>query len=270
VTSAPASNLGDAKIVIDDLSVKFEGAESEVVALDRINLRVAENEFVCIMGPSGCGKTTLLNVIAGIVEPTSGDVRVGAARISGPGPDRAVVFQDDAVFPWMTVEDNIGYSLRMRGRPKSEIAAVVDRYIALVGLADFRKAWPRQLSGGMKKRVDLARGYAADPDVLLMDEPFGALDIMTKERLQEELRKLWLVAPRTVVFITHDLEEALFLGDRVVLMSPRPGRIEKQYQPQFPASRDMSIKTTSEFVYYAKELREALQSQQSQPTSDAA
>jgi NitT/TauT family transport system ATP-binding protein len=222
------------------------------------------------MGPSGCGKTTLLNVIAGIVEPTSGEVRVGGARVVAPGPDRAVVSQDDAVFPWMTVEDNIGYSLRMRGRPVAEVAAVIDHYVALVGLSGFRKAWPRQLSGGMKKRVDLARGYAADPDVLLMDEPFGALDIMTKERLQEELRKLWLVAPRTVVFITHDLEEALFLGDRVILLSPRPGRIDVQQQPQFPIQRDMSLKTTPEFVRYAKELREALQAQHSQPTSEAA
>jgi NitT/TauT family transport system ATP-binding protein len=170
----------------------------------------------------------------------------------------------------MTVEQNISYSLRMRGRPQAEIAAVVDRYIALVGLVDFRKFWPRQLSGGMKKRVDLARGYAADPEVLLMDEPFGALDIMTKERLQEELHKLWLVAPRTVVFITHDLEEALFLGDRVILMSPRPGRIEKEYLPRFPDERDMSLKTTPEFVHYAKELREALQLQHAQSTSEAA
>jgi NitT/TauT family transport system ATP-binding protein len=175
-----------------------------------------------------------------------------------------MVFQEDAVFPWMTVEDNIGYSLRMRGRSRAEIEETVTRYISLVGLGDFRKAWPRQLSGGMKKRVDLARGYAADPDVLLMDEPFGALDIMTKERLQEELHKLWLVAPRTVIFITHDLEEALFLGDRVILMSPRPGRIDREYRPRFPSPRDMSLKTSPEFVRFAKEIREALQAQQSQ------
>jgi NitT/TauT family transport system ATP-binding protein len=270
VNAAANPRPDDAKIVVKDLSVRFEDAATEVVALDRINLTVAENEFACIMGPSGCGKTTLLNVIAGIVEPASGDIRVSGSRVVGPGPDRAVVFQDDAVFPWMTVEDNNGYSLRTRGRPAAEVSAVVDRYVSLVGLADFRKAWPRQLSGGMKKRVDLARGYAADPDVLLMDEPFGALDIMTKERLQEELRRLWLVAKRTVVFITHDLEEALFLGDRVILMSPRPGRVDKQYRPGFPAERDMSLKTTPEFVALAKELREALQSQPSQPGARAA
>jgi NitT/TauT family transport system ATP-binding protein len=219
------------------------------------------------MGPSGCGKTTLLNVIAGIVAPSSGEVLVGGSRVTGPGPDRAVVFQDDAVFPWMTVEDNVGYSLRMRGRPAAEIRDIVDRYVKLVGLDEFRTAWPRQLSGGMKKRVDLARGYAADPEVLLMDEPFGALDIMTKERLQEELHKLWLVAPRTVIFITHDLEEALFLGDRVILMSPRPGRIDREYRPEFPDKRDMSIKTTPEFVRFAKELRSDLATQQARALS---
>jgi len=233
-----------------------------VFALDRINLTVADSEFVCVMGPSGCGKTTLLNVIAGIVPPTSGGVSVSGKRVSGPGPDRAVVFQDDAVFPWMTVEDNVAYSLKVRGRPRAEIKEVVDRYVSLVGLNDFRRAWSRQLSGGMKKRVDLARGYAADPDVLLMDEPFGALDIMTKEHLQEELRKLWGVAPRTTVFITHDLEEALFLGDRVILMSPRPGRVDREYEPRFPSEREMSLKTSPEFVRFAKELREDLQSQE--------
>jgi NitT/TauT family transport system ATP-binding protein len=245
-------------IEVADLSVRFSGASGGFAALDRVNLQVRQKEFVCVMGPSGCGKTTLLNVIAGIVKPSSGQVEVGGRNVRGPGPDRAVVFQADAVFPWMSVEDNIAYSLRVRGRPASEIKETVDCYLSLVGLTSFRKAWPRQLSGGMKKRVDIARGYAADPEVLLMDEPFGALDIMTKERLQEELLKLWTVAPRTVVFITHDLEEALYLGDRVILMSPRPGRIAAEYQPRLPARRDMSIKTTPEFVALAKELRNAL------------
>jgi NitT/TauT family transport system ATP-binding protein len=261
----PAEPLVDAKILISDLSVRFESVTADVLAVDRISLTVAENEFVCIMGPSGCGKTTVLNTIAGIVVPTSGEVYVGNEPVRGPGPDRAMVFQEDAVFPWMTVEQNVGYSLRMRGRPPAEIEKVVDRYVSLVGLAEFRKAWPRELSGGMKKRVDLARGYAADPEVLLMDEPFGALDIMTKERLQEEFYKLWLLAPRTVVFITHDLEEALFLGDRVILMSPRPGRIDAEHRPNFPRERDMALKTTPEFVRFAKQLRKELQLQQSHP-----
>jgi NitT/TauT family transport system ATP-binding protein len=256
----PSLSHLDAKIRIDNLSVIFSSANGPMIALDRIDLSVRENEFLCVMGPSGCGKTTLLNLIAGIVAPTTGRIEVDGAKVVGPGPDRAVVFQADAVFPWMSVEQNIGYSLRMRGRDKTEIEKAVSHYASLVGLGEFRKAWPRQLSGGMKKRVDLARAYAADPEVLLMDEPFGALDIMTKERLQEELHKLWITAPRTVVFITHDLEEALFLGDRVILMSPRPGRIAAEYRPEFPNDRDMSIKTAPEFVAFAKRIRTDLRS----------
>ena len=247
------------KISAESLSVRFETDNGTVIALDRIDLRVPDSEFLCVMGPSGCGKTTLLNVVAGIVMPTEGEVTVGGRRITEPGADRAVVFQEDAVFPWMTVEENIGYSLRMRGRPRDEIDAAVSHYVSLVGLSEFRTAWPRELSGGMKKRVDLARGYVADPEVLLMDEPFGALDIMTKEHLQVELRKLWRVAPKTIMFITHDLEEALYLGDRVILMSPRPGRIAREYRPEFPPDREMSIKTSPEYVAFAKEIREDLE-----------
>ena len=263
MTDSPASSGGGQaaapKIVADSLSVWYETANGVVTALDRIDLQVGDGEFLCVMGPSGCGKTTLLNVVAGIVAPTEGEVRVGGRRVTEPGADRAVVFQEDAVFPWMTVEQNISYSLRMRGRSAAEIEVAVSHYVDLVGLSEFRSAWPRELSGGMKKRVDLARGYVADPDVLLMDEPFGALDIMTKERLQVELHRLWTVAPRTILFITHDLEEALFLGDRVILMSPRPGRIAAEYKPGFPQDRGMAIKTTPEYVAYAKEIREALE-----------
>ena len=255
-----ASREPGTEIEIQDLSVRYDEGDQTVLALDRISLTVRRNEFVCVMGPSGCGKTTLLYVIAGIVRPSAGTVLVAGEHVDRPGPDRAVVFQEDAVFPWMTVEQNIGYSLRMRGRPKEEIRAVVDRHVELVGLTEFRRAWPRQLSGGMKKRVDLARGYAANPKVLLMDEPFGALDIETKERLQEELHNLWFVAPRTIVFITHDLEEALFLGDRVILLSPRPGRIAASYVPDLDQQRDMSIKGSSRFVALSMELREKLKS----------
>ncbi|MFN8457991.1 MAG: ABC transporter ATP-binding protein [Anaerolineae bacterium] len=242
-------------IMLDSVSVRFQTEKAEVIALDNINLQVRPNEFVCVMGPSGCGKTTVLNLIAGFVKPTSGQITIGGRAVTKPGPDRAVVFQEDAVFPWMTVEENIGFSQRMGGKSAAEIKEIVDRYIELVSLQDFRTAWPRQLSGGMKKRVDLARGYAADPDVLLLDEPFGALDIMTKEYLQEELFKLWLAAPRTIIFVTHDLEEALFLGDRVVVMTPRPGRIDSIYEPNFPKPRDMSFKLDERYIAYSKEIR---------------
>jgi NitT/TauT family transport system ATP-binding protein len=246
------------KLFARDLSVHFNAGGRAIVALDRVNLDVAENEFVCVMGPSGCGKTTLLNVIAGHLNATSGTLDVDGKEVRGPGADRAVVFQDNAVFPWLTVEQNVAYSLEMRGHPKAEVRSAVDKHLARVGLTEFRKAWPNELSGGMRKRVDIARCYAADPQVLLMDEPFGALDIMTKERLQEELRAVWLDQPKTIFFITHDLEESIYLGDRVILMSPRPGRIAAEYRPQLPARRDMSIKTSPEFVSLAKELRQAL------------
>lgn len=247
------------KISARDLTISFDIRGSKVVALDNVNLSVKSNEFVCVMGPSGCGKTTLLNLIAGHLKPTSGNIAVNGVPVQGPGADRAVVFQDNAVFPWMTVEQNVGYSLRMQGRPKDEIERNVSRYLVVVGLTDFRASWPNQLSGGMRKRVDIARCYAADPEVLLMDEPFGALDIMTKERLQEDLHDVWLGQPKTVLFITHDLEEALYLGDRVILMSPRPGRIAREFRPNLPAKRDMLIKTSPEFVALARELRDELQ-----------
>ena len=244
-----------AKINLDTVSVRFQSAEAEVIALDRVDLEVYENEFLCIMGPSGCGKTTLLNAIAGMQKITDGEIKVNGRSVSAPGPDRAVVFQADAVFPWMTVEENIAFSQKAQGKSKAEVQRTVDKYIGLVHLQDFRKAWPKQLSGGMRKRVDIARAYAADPDVLLLDEPFGPLDIMTKEYLQEELRKLWMEAPRMIIFITHDLEEALYLGDRVAIMTPRPGRIHSIYKPGFSRERDMSIKTTDEFIEYRRQIR---------------
>lgn len=254
-TVREAAEFGSNEIVVNSVSVRFSRDNSEVLALDNIDLMMRENEFVCIMGPSGCGKTTLLNAIAGFVRPTSGSIEVGGRPVTRAGPDRAVVFQADAVFPWMTVEENIGFSPLVRGKSKKEVKEVVDRYIELVGLQDFRRAWPKELSGGMKKRVDLARGYAADPEVLLLDEPFGALDIMTKERLQEELRRLWLASPRTMIFVTHDLEEALYLGDRIVVMTPRPGRIGSVHEPNFPQERDLSFKLDDTFIRLRREIR---------------
>ena len=218
-------------IKVNNLDVEFKTDNQTIKALDKINLDVLKNEFICIMGISGCGKTTLLNAIAGFIEPNHGEILLKGNKIEGPGPDRADVFQDDAVFPWMNVEDNVSYSHRVKNNYNNEQKKLVDKYINLVGLNDFRKAWPKQLSGGMRKRVDLARGYAAEPEVLLMDEPFGALDVMTKEKLQEELHKLWVNNPKTIIFITHDVEEAVFLGNRVVLMTPRPGKIDLVIEP---------------------------------------
>lgn len=250
-------------ISIEDLTVEFKTSDNKkMTALHEVNLTVNKDEFICVMGPSGCGKTTLLNTIAGMQETTSGAITIGGNIVDKPSPERAVVFQDDAVFPWMTVEENIGFSLAMQRKPKHEIKETVDQFLKLVKLEDFRNAWPKQLSGGMRKRVDIARAYAANPKVLLLDEPFGPLDIMTKEHLQEELRKLWLAAPRTIIFITHDLEEALFLGDRIVVMTPRPGKIHSVYQPNFPVNRDMSIKTSPAFIDYRKRIRAILKQEE--------
>jgi len=248
------------EIVIESITHLFPtGDKGEILVLDNINLEVRKNEFTCIMGPSGCGKTTLLNVIAGLLKPTSGTVKVDNKVITGPGADRAVVFQNDAVFPWMTVEDNIAFGLTVQRKNKDIIKKATDYFLNVVNLEEFRKAWPKQLSGGMRKRVDIARAYVANPEVLLLDEPFGSLDVITKEYLQEELLKIWLKEPKTVIFVTHDVEEALFLGDRVVIMTSRPGRIKSIFEPDFPKNRTISIKTDKKFVQCRKTIRNIME-----------
>ena len=250
--------MKDSIIEIKNLNIEFSSENQKVVALEKINLDINKNEFICIMGVSGCGKTTLLNALAGFIQPTNGKILLKGNKIEGPGPDRAVVFQDDAVFPWLSVEDNIAYSHKIKSTYGDKEKELVKNYINLVGLEDFKKAWPRQLSGGMRKRVDLARAFSAEPELLLMDEPFGALDIMTKEKLQEELRKFWVERPRTIVFITHDVEEAVFLGDKVIVMTPRPGRIDLIIEPNFSKNRDMSIKSDSVFFDNVKKIRQRI------------
>ena len=250
--------MKDSIIEIKNLNIEFSSENQKVVALEKINLDIKKNEFICIMGVSGCGKTTLLNALAGFIQPTNGKILLKGNEIQGPGPDRAVVFQDDAVFPWLSVEDNIAYSHKIKSTYGDKEKELVKNYINLVGLEDFKKAWPRQLSGGMRKRVDLARAFSAEPELLLMDEPFGALDIMTKEKLQEELRKFWVERPRTIVFITHDVEEAVFLGDKVIVMTPRPGRIDLIIEPNLSKNRDMSIKSDSVFFDNVKKIRQRI------------
>ena len=250
--------MKDSIIEIKNLNIEFSSENQKVVALEKINLDINKNEFICIMGVSGCGKTTLLNALAGFIQPTNGKILLKDNEIQGPGPDRAVVFQDDAVFPWLSVEDNIAYSHKIKSIYGDKDKELVNNYIKLVGLEDFKKAWPRQLSGGMRKRVDLARAFSAEPELLLMDEPFGALDIMTKEKLQEELRKFWVERPRTIVFITHDVEEAVFLGDKVIVMTPRPGRIDLIIEPNLSKNRDMSIKSDSVFFDNVKKIRQRI------------
>ena len=214
-------------IVFDNVSRVFERDQRSFPALDGIDLTVRDREFVAIVGPSGCGKTTCLRMAAGLEFPTSGTVSVGGRLVTKPGPDRAVVFQQFALFPWKTVHENIEFGLRSKNVAEAARRERIGQLVGLMGLQGYESAFPHQLSGGMQQRVAIARSYVLDPDVLLMDEPFGALDAQTRVVMQEELIKLSRVNPRTVLFITHAVEEAVYLADRVVVMTPRPGRIRE-------------------------------------------
>ena len=224
---ATAADANPVSIEFRDICKTFRRGREEVLALDGIRLEVREKEFVAIVGPSGCGKTTLMRMAAGLEFPTSGSVLVQGQPVRGPSPQRAVVFQQFALFPWKTVEENIAFGLRCTGVAASRRRDVVARYIELMGLQGHESAYPQQLSGGMQQRVAIARSYALDPQVLLMDEPFGALDAQTRVVMQEELIRLCRANPRTVLFITHSVEEAVYLADRVVVLGRRPGRIRE-------------------------------------------
>jgi len=234
-------------ISVRGVSVTFPLGSEIIVALDSVSLDINDGETVCLVGPSGCGKTTILNLIAGFLFPTKGAVAINGRGVTGPGPDRAVVFQADAVFPWLTVRKNLEYGPRVRGKLNNESRSLISSYLDLMGLRQFERAYPKALSGGMKKRVDVARAYVNRPEAILLDEPFGALDAMTKSHLQTELMRISVVDPKTSVFVTHDIEEAIYMGDRVVVMTPRPGEIKEIICVPFERPRDQSIKTTPEF-----------------------
>jgi NitT/TauT family transport system ATP-binding protein len=210
---------------------------------------------VCLLGPSGCGKSTLLNIVAGFVRPTEGRVSLDGAEVKGPGRDRGVVFQEHALFPWFRVGQNVEFGLKMAGVPRRERAVIADRYLDLVGLHPFRQAFPKELSGGMKQRVAIARALANDPKILLMDEPFGALDAQTRRLMQDELTKIWAATGKTILFVTHAIEESLLLADRVAVMSPRPGRIKALRA--VPLSRPRSD-VAADFVALKAEIQELL------------
>jgi len=233
-----------------------KGEEEGTTALQDVSLQVWDREFLCLLGPSGCGKTTLLRIVAGLVAPSEGMVLLDGRPSIGPDADKGMVFQRDATFPWLTVEQNVGYGLKLRGMPKTQRQEIIHKYIHLVGLAGFEKAYPKELSGGMRKRVDIARTYAYNPKVLLMDEPFGSLDLFTKTRMQAELLDLWSKERKTVVFVTHDLEEAIFLADRVAVMSKRPGRIRKIIEISLPRPRSVELKVSQEFGAIRRQLWE--------------
>ncbi|WP_459676861.1 ABC transporter ATP-binding protein [Acidisoma sp. 7E03] len=240
-------------LCFDQVSVTY-GAETAqpTLALRPTDLSFARGDFVCIVGPSGCGKTTLMQTLAGFLKPTSGMVRVAGQEVTGPGPDRGVVFQHAALFPWKTVAGNAGFGPAMRGLPKAERRARVDYWLRSVGLWDFRNRYPYQLSGGMQQRLAIARALANEPGILLMDEPFGALDALTREKMQEELHAVWKRTGMTVLFITHSVDEAVYLGTEIVVMSPRPGRVLERIPAPFArlaGERDIRrIKAGADFV----------------------
>lgn len=236
------------KVKIDQVKKIFDSRNGEVVALNGVDLDIHENEFVTVVGPSGCGKSTLLNIIAGLDSPTSGMVSCDGEEITDTGTERGVVFQQYALFPWLTVKGNVEFGPKLQGYKGKEADEIARKYLKLVDLHDFINLYPKELSGGMKQRVAIARAYAANPSVLLMDEPFGALDAQTRTQLQEELLQTWDKEQKTCFFITHDVEEAILLGQKVVIMSARPGRIKEVVDINIPYPRNQETRMTQEFL----------------------
>jgi NitT/TauT family transport system ATP-binding protein len=222
--------------------------QAPVLAVDRFDLTVATREFVCLLGPSGCGKTTILKTIAGLVALDAGEIRIDGVLVTAPGPDRAMVFQNFALLPWADVLTNIGFGLELRGVPLAERDRTARELIQTIGLAGFERHYPRQLSGGMQQRVGLARALAVDPKILLLDEPFGAVDEQTRRLLQEDLLALHERTRKTVIFVTHSMDEAVRLGDRVVLMTPRPGRVQESISVDLPRPRPVDVDKNPRFI----------------------
>ena len=236
---------------IKHLTKAFPTEDRDLIAIQDFNLDIEEGEFVCVLGPSGCGKTTLLRIIAGLDTPTSGEILFEGKPIKGPGSDRGMVFQEFALFPWRNVRKNIEFGLEVRRVPAEERSKTADKYIELVGLKGFEKAYPWSLSGGMKQRVGIARALANNPEILLMDEPFGALDAQTRNQMQKELLRIWSEAKKTVVFVTHSVDEAVYLADRIVLMTSRPATLRGIIKIPWPRPRE---RASVEFAQLRKDI----------------
>ncbi len=232
--------MNDAQLQIRNVHKTFLSAERAVVALKAITLDIRKGEFVCLLGPSGCGKSTLLNAIAGFSGPSEGSITVEGKPVTGPGPERGMVFQEYALFPWMSVEANIAFGLDIKGIKGAERERIVGSLLETLGLKDFRTRFPKDLSGGMRQRVAIARVLALDPPIMLMDEPFGALDALTRRTLQDELLRIWEAYRKTIVFVTHSIEESIYLADRIVVMTYRPGTIKRDMPVTLPRPRDTS------------------------------
>ena len=248
--------ISPSKLLIQNVSKSFRGTAGDVLALDRVSLSVAEGEFVCLVGVSGCGKSTLLNIIAGLEKPDSGSVLADGKPVTGPGRERLVMFQESALFPWLDVLDNVLFGLKLKPNlTRKDRQDVAKYYLELVGLTRFEHANIHELSGGMKQRVALARALAPNPRVLLMDEPFAALDALTREQLYGDLQQIWKARRKTIVFVTHNVREAACLGDRVLLFSPHPGRIQEEFAVDLPRPRDIN---SVDLAGYASRITRAL------------
>lgn len=247
-----------AKLEVRSLSKTFPQRRKSLTVLEEINLHILDNELVCLVGASGCGKSTLLKIIAGLSQPTTGEIRVDGEVVPGPGADRGMVFQSYTLYPWLTVAQNIAFGLKLQKIPKAQQQERVSYYLHMIGLTDFANAYPKQLSGGMKQRVAIARALVNQPEVLLMDEPFGALDAQTKEQLQEFLLELWEQTKITILMVTHDIEEAIFLSQRLYMMASHPGRMKAEISIPLPSSRHLDLKLTTEFLELKRQVVQTL------------
>ncbi len=247
--------MSQAKVSVKNLCKVYEGRRrSDTTVFNGINLDIQPEEFVCIVGPSGCGKTTFIKIIDGLAKATSGEVYINGLGISEPGYDRAFVFQADSLYPWRTVLDNIAFGLEIQGVQRSQRHPKARELVKMVGLTGFESHYPHELSGGMRQRVNLARALAVDPEIILMDEPFASLDAQTREVMQQELLKVWSSRKKTVIFITHQIDEAVYLADRVIVFSARPAAIKADIPVRIPRPRDLSVKRTPHFLEYVGEI----------------
>nr|WP_315493059.1 ABC transporter ATP-binding protein [uncultured Pseudomonas sp.] len=254
-----------AQIIINNVQKVFKTPGKDVIALKDINLEIKQGEFVCLLGPSGCGKSTLLNAVAGFALPSDGEITVEGKNIIGPGPDRGMVFQEYALFPWMSISQNIAFGLEVQKKSKSEIDSTVNQLLALLHLTDFRDRFPKDLSGGMRQRVAIARVLALDSPIMLMDEPFGALDALTRRNLQDELLRIWEKLGKTILFVTHSIEESIYLADRIVVMTYRPGTVKRDHIVEIPRPRDPA---SPEFNKLKRELGLLVMEEQQRHSND--
>jgi NitT/TauT family transport system ATP-binding protein len=254
-----------AQIIVNNVQKVFKTPGKDVIALKDINLEIKQGEFVCLLGPSGCGKSTLLNAVAGFALPSAGEITVEGKKITGPGPDRGMVFQEYALFPWMTITQNIAFGLEVQKKSKAEIDLTVNQLLELLHLNDFRDRFPKDLSGGMRQRVAIARVLALDSPIMLMDEPFGALDALTRRNLQDELLRIWEKLGKTIIFVTHSIEESIYLADRIVVMTYRPGTVKRDQWVNMPRPRDPA---SPEFNELKRELGRLVMEEQQRHAND--